>query len=54
MTDGWFTTRKLSQFFKDGGVADYETVGPLSTGDKPRTSRTSHGDSMKCYWQPQS
>jgi putative chitinase len=32
MTDGWFTTRKLSQFFKDGGVADYENARTIING----------------------
>ncbi len=32
MTDGWFTTRKLSQFFKDGGAADYENARTIING----------------------
>lgn len=32
MTDGWFTTRKLSQFFKDNGAADYENARTIING----------------------
>jgi predicted chitinase len=32
MIDGWFTGKKLSQFIKDGGVADYENARTIING----------------------
>jgi putative chitinase len=38
MTDGWFTGKKLSKFFKEGGPPDYENARTIINGHDKATN----------------